>query len=221
MKSPLEPGYNRAYNRLNFMHSKQKMKDRIAALRLCCVVGVFGAFGLAGCAAHPGAPGPPVEQPLCLKSADTAQVMEVAEGILGRMYFTVEKADLEHGYMRTKPLAGGQFFEIWRQDNRTAAAALRSNLHSVERVVELKFAQQNGETCVWCDVYLRRLSLPERRVHSTTGAYTLFSRGSPALLKLQLSPEQKEAMTWVELGQDKQLEAEILSRIDKLLSEQQ
>ncbi len=156
-------------------------------------------------------------KPICVDNIDKIQAMEVAEDILVKMHFTIEKADTMGGFIRTRPLSGAQFFEFWRSDNVGAGNWLESNLHSIRRVVELNMSEQDEGLCINCEVQIYRLSLPERRVSSSARAYDMFSRSSPALQRIQLNPKQKESMAWIDLGKDTQLAAEILKRISSML----
>lgn len=192
---------------------------------LCAYALITCALMLAGCAKEQqyGA-----VKPICVDNIDKLQAMEVAEDILVKMHFTIEKADAGpatlgidtrrwRGFIRTRPLSGAQFFEFWRSDNVGADSWLESNLHSIRRVVELNMSEQDEGLCINCDVQIYRLSLPERRVSSSARAYDMFSISSPALQRIKLNPEQKESMAWIDLGKDTQLAAEILKRISSML----
>jgi len=146
------------------------------------------------------------------------QVMETAEEVLGRMHFTIEKSDPDSGYIRTRPLAGAQFFEFWRSDNVGVFNWSEANLHSIRRIVELEINQQDGQLCIGCDVRTQRLNLPERHVSSSSQAYGMFSESSPSKQQLKLHAEQKRGMAWVDLGSDRRLETEILRRIETRLT---
>ena len=181
---------------------------------------VFGLL-LAGCAEQQqnGA-----VKPICVENIDMLQAMEIAEDVLAKMHFTIEKADAERGFIRTRPLAGAQFFEFWRSDNVGASNWLESNLHSIRRVVELNMSEQDkgppqsgNRLCINCDVQKYRLSMPEHQVSSSARAYKMFSESNPALQNLRLNPEQKAGMAWIDLGKDRQLAAEILKRISSML----
>jgi hypothetical protein len=167
-------------------------------------------------------------KPICVDNIDKIQAMEVAEDILVKMHFTIEKADANpamlgidtrrwRGFIRTRPLPGAQFFEFWRSDNVGADNWLESNLHSIRRVVELNMSEQDEGLCINCDVRIYRLSLPERRLSSSARAYDMFSKSSPALQRIKLNPEQKAGTAWIDLGKDTQLAAEILKRISSML----
>lgn len=144
----------------------------------------------------------------------TADMMEVAEDVLARMHFTIEKADVQSGFIRTRPLPGAQFFEFWRSDNVGADNTLAANLHTIRRTVTLDISQQDEQLRIGCEVQAQRLSLPERQVSSSARVYGMFSLSSPSLQRLKLNPEQKKEMTWIDLGRDTRLAAEILKRIE-------
>jgi hypothetical protein len=147
----------------------------------------------------------------------TADLMDVAEDVLARMYFTIEKADAQSGLIRTRPLPGAQIFEFWRSDNVGIDNTLAANLHTIRRTVTLDISQQDEKLRIDCEVQTQRLSLPERQVSSSARVYGMFSLSSPSLQRLKLNPVQKKEMAWIDLGRDSRLEAEILKRIEALV----
>ncbi len=144
-----------------------------------------------------------------------AEMMAMAEDVLGQMHFTIEKADIESGLMRTKPLPGAQFFEFWRSDNIGSDNSLQANLHTIRRTVELNISQEANQLCIRCDVRVQRLSLPERQISSSARAYEMFSRSSASLQRLTLNPQQQKYMAWIDLDNDVPLADEILRRIEE------
>ena len=148
------------------------------------------------------------------QDVNKADLMKVAEDVLGEMYFTIEKADVDTGMIRTRPLPGAQFFEFWRSDNVGADNTIAANTHSIRRTVTLKISRQGEQLHVACEVQAQRLSLPERQVSSSARVYGIFSRSSPSLQRLTLNPEQKKQMEWIDLGRDPKLEEKILKRIE-------
>jgi hypothetical protein len=211
---------------------KYRMTNFEASRSIFIIFCVTCALMLAGCAKEQqyGA-----VEPICVENIDKLQAMKIAEDVLAKMHFTIEKADADpatlsidtrrwRGFIRTRPLAGAQFFEFWRSDNVGANNWLESNLHSIRRVVELNMTEQDerppqsgNRLCINCDVQTYRLSLPERHVNSSARAYNMFSTSSPALQRIKLNPEQKAGMAWIDLGKDTQLAAEILKRIENRL----
>jgi hypothetical protein len=152
-----------------------------------------------------------------IPNTETSQAMQAAEDVLGQMHFTIDKADYSKGYIRTRPLAGAQFFEFWRSDNIGTDNQLLSNMHSIRRIVELNFSKQDEKLNIDCNVYIQRLSMPQREITSSARAYQMFTRSSLYLQRLELNPEQEASMAWLDLDQDKELETEILNRISSTI----
>jgi hypothetical protein len=157
---------------------------------------------------------------ICTPGANKAEAVEAAEDVLGRMHFIIDKADPEQGFVRTKPLSGAQFFELWRKDSIGAFNATESNLHSIRRIAELEIAEKGGQLCIDCRVNVQRLSLPEHEVSSSARAYAMFSTSTASMQELKLRPEQEKDVTWLDLGNDDRLATEILKRIEKELEAQ-
>lgn len=172
------------------------------------------AAGLAGCASQPvAAPGA-----LSVAGANKTRVMSVAEDVLTQMRFTVEKADVEKGYIRTRPLRGGQLFEVWRRDNASAGQLAEANIHSIQRTVELNITESDAGVQVKCDVGVRRLSLPENDHVTRSRAANMFTASSTSLQRLTVNPEQAQQMEWIELGPDPALETRILQLIQRRIT---
>ena len=153
--------------------------------------------------------------PKCLAAIDTETAMKSAEKVLVRMNFVIDKADANLAVITTKPLAGGQFFELWRRDNVGGYNNALANLHSIQRTVELGFSEKQGEVCVVCTVKIERLSLPEKNIDSAASTHTMFSKSSQTEQSLTLNDEQLEKMDWIDIGRDNRLETLILNKIDK------
>ena len=139
--------------------------------------------------------------------------MAAAEAALTRMRFVVEKADVEQGIIRTKPLTGAQFFEVWRSDNVGPAEVLQANLHTLRRSVELHLRPQGNQVRIDCRVHVERLSLPANEIASVSQAYRLHSGSSATIQRLELQPEQRDRMAWMDLGDDPALAERILQRM--------
>ncbi|HUT47576.1 MAG TPA: hypothetical protein VMX36_14940 [Sedimentisphaerales bacterium] len=201
------------------MQKNEKKQERSSTYRLCKYTLMTCALMAAGCAQQNLAPPRVKVQGSDLyveldQGIGTADLMEVAEDVLARMYFTIEKADAQSGLIRTRPLPGAQFFEFWRSDNVGADNTLAANLHTIRRTVTLDISQQDEQLCIGCEVQAQRLSLPERQVSSSARVYGMFSLSSPSLQRLKLNPEQKKEIAWIDLDRDSRLEAEILKRIE-------
>ncbi len=154
---------------------------------------------------------------ICVPNVQRQQAMHAAEDVLRRMRFTISKADVEQGLIRTRPLPGAQFFEFWRSDNVGTENSVEANLHSLRRAAELNLTEQNAQLCIGCDVKVQRLSLPEFEVSSSSRAYEMFSRSTAKMQELTLRREQEKEMEWLDMGQDSRLSTEILKRIEAKL----
>ena len=129
------------------------------------------------------------------------------------MHFVIDKLDTNTGVVHTEPLRGAQFFELWRGDNVGAFNTAEANLNTLRRVVELRVTDQDGQLRVDCDVRVQRLSLPENEVVSVSQAYRIYSRSNVSLQRFELTPKQRESVTWIDLGHDDLLAEKILNRI--------
>ena len=168
----------------------------------------FVLCAFSGCAGQQKAA---IEQ-ISVEGIEKSRTMELIEDVLARMHFAFDKIDVNAGYIKTRPLEGAQFFEFWRSDNVGTENWLYGNLHSIRRTVEISIDRQ-----IQCKVQIQRLSLPELPVTSSARAYRMFSRSTPVMQTLQLNPAQYKQMAWIDLGQDKELENEILKRISSKL----
>jgi len=191
----------------------------ISLSRLCllsCLV-VMAIF--TGCAQKQRQPVAAVK-PLCMVNMDKVEFMKVAEDVLTKMYFAIEKADTDSGVLRTRPLSGAQFFELWRSDNAGGFNTAEANLSSIRRTAELQVSEEaGGQLCVACRVLTERLDIPEQKDVTSSGrAYTLFSRSGQSIQEIKLNKEQEAKMAWIDMGRDAQLETRILSRIENRIA---
>ncbi len=157
----------------------------------------------------------PPSEPLCLTSADRTQIMEIAEDILVRMHFVIEKYDIDAGFIKTKPLSGAQYFEFWRKDNASSVNAVEANLHSIQRSVQLGIADNARGLCLKCDVNVKRLSIPEEEFLRMSQMGGTFTSGRAFKMSLRMDSEKAEEMVWIDLGPDPSLERKILSLIEQ------
>jgi hypothetical protein len=186
------------------MNRKLKINLRSFALTLC-------ALFAAGCAEP--YKGETIEQ-ICPAGIDKQQAMQITEDVLAKMHFTIAKSDANLGVIKTRPLAGAQFFEFWRKDNVGSFNSAEANLHSIRRIAEVNINQQDTQLCICCNVNTQRLHLPPREITSRSRVYDMFSQSGQTRQTLILNPGQKQGMAWVDLGQDSQLATVILKRIE-------
>jgi hypothetical protein len=157
-------------------------------------------------------------EPRCLSGVDVNSAMRTSELVLVGMNFVIDKEDPNLKIITTKPLAGGQFFELWRKDNVGGYNVAQSSLHTIRRTVELGFNINQGQACISCVVKIERLSIPEKQIDSAARSYSLFSRSNQSMQHLTLNAAQEQKMDWIDLGRDNRLETAILDRIDKKIT---
>jgi hypothetical protein len=187
---------------------KPKTSSRFYALVAC-------ALFAAGCAEP--YKGETIEQ-ICPAGIDKQQAMRITEDVLAKMNFTIAKSDADLGVIKTRPLAGAQFFEFWRKDNVGSFNSAEANLHSIRRIAEVNINRQDTQLCIRCSVNTQRLHLPPRELRSRSRAYNMFSQSSQTTQTLKVNPKQKQAMVWVDLGNDSQLATVILKRIENKIA---
>lgn len=162
---------------------------------------------------------------ICVPQTSKVEVMQTVEDALGQMHFSIEKSDVENGFVRTRPLQGAQFFEFWRSDNVGGRNSAEANLHSIRRIVELQISEpsseERGKLCIRCNVKTQRLNLPEREIRSSARAYEMFSRSQRSMQRLHIDPKQRKDMFWVDLGLDEKLATRILKRIESQIAQRQ
>jgi hypothetical protein len=157
-------------------------------------------------------------EPKCLSGVDIDSAMRASEKVLVGMNFVINKSDPELLIITTKPLVGGQFFELWRKDNAGGYNSGISNLHTIQRIVELGIKENQGQICIDCKVVVERLSIPEKQIDSTAAAPSIFSRSSESKQTLTLNEKQESQMKWIDIGRDSKLETVILNKIDKQIT---
>jgi hypothetical protein len=168
-----------------------------------------------------GCGGKPCEQPankICAQGVKAQAAMTAAQRTLEEMHFTIEKADTNAGYIRTRPLAAGQFFEVWRSDTVGGENFAEANLHSITRVVEINIVPRDDAVCIECSVATRRLSMPQREVSSATELPGVFAKSSGGMQSLKLDRAQKQDAVWMDMGPDAKLQAKIIERIGTQIS---
>ena len=176
---------------------------------------VICVFMFTGCGGQPQVE--PVKQ-ICVSGIDKAKVVEAAEDVLGGITFKIDKVDLATGYIKTRPLAAGQWFEFWKKDNVGAFNQAEANLHTIRRTAKLEISEQDSKLCVTCEVAVQRLSLSEQPVTDISEIRNLFSRNKGSRQGLEFHRDQKKG--WVDLANDEQLSSVILNQIESALQKE-
>ena len=172
-------------------------------VHILCLVNLLGIF--TGCSA-PIPTESIAPEPAYLLNVDRSKTVAIAQKVLLKMNFTINKADPETGYIRTDPLSGAQCFEFWRSETIGRFNQMESNLHSIRRIVEISINEQATDTAVHCTVNTQRLNMD-------SNTHQILSNGSNVIQSLQLTDTQKQTMSWTDLDPDHRLEREILRQI--------
>lgn len=182
--------------------------------RILLWIAVLGVGVLAGCSgAHKAA-----AEPTVLTASDAAAALAAAQTTLGNMQFVMDKYDVEAGYLRTRPLRAGQFFEPWRQDNASLRAFGQANIDSLRRTVEV-FVEPQGQAVSWrCVVTVERLSIPPRPIRGMAQIAGMYTDSSRTQQTLMMEDKYGAPVEWLPLGQDAALAARIAERIQKQLN---
>jgi hypothetical protein len=153
---------------------------------------------------------------VCSSAVSKSVIMASAEKVLEGMHFSIEKFDVNAGYIKTEPLSGAQTLEFWRADSVGPFNRAEADLQTIRRTVELNIVDGNtpGQICINCTATTERLSMPQDLTASGQSQVVMSGR-QRSVWKLG---ERKTDLTWVNLGRDEQLETEILKRIDKQLT---
>jgi hypothetical protein len=168
---------------------------------------------LAGCGAEYS--GKKAEQ-LRISGGGKAEAMVAAEMVLGKMGFAISKSDFESGYITTRPLRTGQFFEFWRSDAVGEFNSAESNLHCIRRTVEMKITEEAEQLYVGCDVAVERLSLSEAPLERRSEAYDKFpQRERSGLESIARDLRESRGAEWINLGGDAELATVILKQIEE------
>ena len=177
---------------------------------------VVGALLFVGCSVQQRAGG--AVKPICLAGLERSAAIEAVEEVLGRLHFTVAKADYESGVIVTRPLPGAEFFEFWRSDSAGRFNKAEASLHTIRRTVEVSMEERGGQLCIGSDVKVERLNLPSEEITSFSQMPYAFAAGSGSRQNLELSDEQMAEASWVDLGSDNELAEVIIRRIEKELA---
>jgi hypothetical protein len=180
--------------------------------RLIVIAGAaLGLLTAGGC----GKPETGKAEAICVKGVDKAMAVQTAERVLTKMHFEIDKSDVNAGLVRTRPLSGAQFFELWRKDNVGMFNWSESNLQTLRRTAEVDIKEKAGQICIDCNVTIERLAMPERPIAGSEYAFAMYTKSDPAVQRMAISGEQWKQMAWIGLGSDERLEAKILAKIEK------
>ena len=137
-----------------------------------------------------------------------------ARDVLEELHFVIEKSDSDAGYIKTRPLSGGEFFEFWRNDSIGAKNLAYSSIHTLHRIVEVNISpSQDGGFLLSCYVTVERLSMPSREVTGFADMPSAFCRGDSSIQRLKLQSKLRRQMRWVKIRDDSRLARYIEDKI--------
>ncbi len=177
--------------------------------------GVFftlACMGGSGC--RTSSPDAPADVTLT-RTCSQAEAFAAALDVLKAMHFKIDKADSQTGTIRTRPLRGAQWFELWRRDNASARSFVEANLHSLRRTATLQISTEGDEARIHCRVRCESLSVPSRTVTSSSQLYHIITDSETMMQRLEFSEAQERTMEWIDRGHDATLQNRILARIER------
>ena len=145
-----------------------------------------------------------------LNDVAIVEAMTNSRKVLEDKGFNIDKFDIEHGYLLTKPLSGSQFWEFWKKDNVGAHNKAMSNVNNIIRTVEMNFRMLDGRIYADCAVEVGKLSFTGKPIVGATDMQEAFTGSSGRLQELSLADGNIE---WLSLGRDIRLEEKILDDI--------
>ncbi len=145
-----------------------------------------------------------------VKDTGVEDAMNGSRAMLGGMGFRFDKFDTDGGYLRTEPLGGSQFFELWRDENVGAYNAAMANVNSIARIVEMNFKAAGQSVYVDCRANIMQLSLETGDLDGVSDMKNAFTKSSGGFQRLSLKSGDAR---WINLGRDVMLEDKVLSGI--------
>ncbi|MEM1013788.1 MAG: hypothetical protein AAGI46_16400 [Planctomycetota bacterium] len=139
------------------------------------------------------------EQPasVAVVADDYDTLWSAADNARRRFGFTVDFSDHRGGLLRTQPRTGGQWFEVWRDEQRTLPDVAEASLSTVRRSVQFDFVRDGSASRVEPRVVVEKLAV--------RGDTFRRAEDDPA----------KPRFGWHAAGRDTALEATLANRIAK------
>ena len=140
---------------------------------------------------------------------------EIVE-VLREHYFIPDRQDRRTGIIITHPSVSQQWFEFWRDDARGWYQWAESSLHTIRRIVEVRFIpKDNNKIEIRVKVKVQRKNQLQRQVTSSSGALQAFRQDVPTYMGQSM--KSSEMAEWTDLGEDVKLEQYLLAQIHKRL----
>jgi hypothetical protein len=98
---------------------------------------------------------------------DFPKLWATCETVARQNYFRLDREDYRLGVLTTRPLVSAQWFEPWREDNRTFYDVQESSIASIRRTITFQFTRLDENTWkVVPKVLVERQEISEKRITS-------------------------------------------------------
>jgi hypothetical protein len=186
-------------------------------MRFLIVFGIVLVF--TGCQ-RPVPPPEPAPMTLVVQKGEYDLAWDETLDVLNEHYFIPDRQDRRDGLIITYPSLSKQWFKFWRDDAQGSYDVCESSMHSIRRIVRVKFIPQGERVEIQLTVTIQRKSQPQRQVTTSSGAFQVFRDRVP-LVETGEAAQRSEIITWNDLGKDVRLANYLLEKIERRLPESQ
>lgn len=109
-------------------------------------------------------------------SIDFERLAAACEDVARDYLFKLDRVDYRSGVITTQPLVSAQWFEPWRQDNRTAKDVEESSLATIRRTIRFELRKLPDLSWeVTPKILVERQAIAERRITAVTQYRSVFA----------------------------------------------
>jgi len=177
---------------------------------------LFISFFITGCQ-RPHPPVQPIPGALVISQNDLDTAWDETLDVLREHYFTPDRQDRRTGVIISYPTLSKQWYEFWRDDAQGRYEVAESSIHSIRRMVEVKFVPVNNQYEIQICVTVQRKSMPERQLTDSAAVITAFREGTP--LTTGETQTRSRGSNWAVIGRDVKLANYLLHRLERRLPE--
>lgn len=167
-----------------------------------------------------------LDQPptVVIHSSNFESLVSACEDAARDYLFRLDRIDYRAGLITTVPLVSAQWFEPWRQDNRTLADVEESSIATIRRTIRFEFTRLPDETWqVAPKVLVERQAISERRITSVVLYRNVFTSIRAAHLRPSGTHESDEGIIlspryWYLLRRDPDFERVVARAVESHLS---
>jgi hypothetical protein len=191
------------------------MNTIAATLRFLAISGFV--LMLSGCQ-RPVPPAEPEPQALMVEKDQYDLAWDETLEVLNEHYFIPDRQDRRAGLVVTHPTLSKQWFEFWRDDAQGSYQVCESSMHSIRRIVSVKFVPIGDRVQIQLTVDIERKNQPQRQITTSSGSFQAFREQLP-LVETGQAADRSDVVTWMNIGQDVKLANYLLERIELRLPE--